>query len=104
MTPHLPPPILDPASEPVTEALSWLRAGEPAKAPPLIDEAARLLAQAQPAGHVDHLYPELVRARWLRATGRAEQVAQAESLERGVRERFRGISGGELPQEVPLIY
>ncbi|HSI57382.1 MAG TPA: serine/threonine-protein kinase [Ideonella sp.] len=88
----------------LTEALSWLRAGEPAKAPPLIDEAARLLAQAQPAGHVDHLYPELVRARWLRATGRAEQVAQAESLERGVRERFRGISGGELPQEVPLIY
>lgn len=88
----------------LTEALAWLRAGEPAKAPPLVDEAKQLLARAQPAAHVDQLYPELVRARWLQASAQPAQVAQGVSLERDVRARFAAVSGGELAQDLPFVY
>lgn len=88
----------------LTEGLAWLQAGEPDRVPPLVAEARRLMAEAQPAGHVDRLYPDLVRARWLRATGSAAQAAEAERTERSLRERFTTLTGGELPQALPYIY
>jgi serine/threonine-protein kinase len=90
----------------LTEALVRLRA--PASAhwrdavPGLLDQAEHELALAHAGdGHVDLLYPDLVRAQWWHSQGRQ---AQAQALARDTRARMAQQAGAVLPADLVFIY
>jgi serine/threonine-protein kinase len=80
-------------------ALGWLTARQPARAEPLIAQAETALREAHATPHPEQQLAVLVRAQWLRASGRA---AEAEPLEAAARERYRALSGADAPK--PLIF
>ncbi len=80
-------------------ALGWLAAGAPARAEPLITEAEATLAREHLLPHPEQQLAALVRAQWLRASGRAAEAAQHE---REARERYRALTGADAPQ--PLLF
>ncbi len=81
----------------LTLALSWLSAGEPVQAEPLITDATNLLKAAHAVPHPDLAIADLVRAQWLQASGR---TSLAEPLARDARERFQKLSGSPAPARV----
>jgi tetratricopeptide (TPR) repeat protein len=86
----------------LNHALAWLTAGQPAQAEPLISSADDLLQRAHGATvHPDHQIAALVRAQWLRASGRG---TEADTLERQARERYRQLSGLDAPRPLLMVY
>lgn len=86
----------------LNEALAWLTAGDTARAEALITSADELLRQAHGSGaHPDQQIAALVRAQWLRATGR---IGEADTLERQARERYRQLSGLDAPRPLQMVY
>jgi serine/threonine protein kinase len=86
----------------LNEALAWVTAGEPARAEALIDDADGLFRQAYGAtAHPDLQIAALVRAQWLKATGRP---AEADALERQARARYRELSGLDAPRPMLMVY
>jgi ATP/maltotriose-dependent transcriptional regulator MalT len=81
-------------------ALGWLTAGEPTRAEPMIESAEKLLREHHTAPHPEHQLAALTRAQWLRATGRA---AEADTLEREARARYRELTGADAPQPLRLV-
>ncbi len=85
----------------LNEALDWIDAGEPARAPGLIDDAQALYAQVHAQPHPEQQYVPFVRAQWLKATGDAAQAAR---MLADARERFRQLSGADLPEGLPYVF
>jgi len=82
-------------------ALAWLAAKQPGRAEPLITNAEALLREAHAAPHPEHQLAALVRAQWLRATGRA---AEADQLQRDARTRYRQLSGVDAPSPLQFVF
>jgi hypothetical protein len=83
----------------LTEVIVWLAAGEPARAQPALDEAQALLRSAHPQPHADLAQADLLRARWMQASGSA---AAGKLLEAEARERFEKLSGSPAPKTLSL--
>ncbi|MFO1336972.1 MAG: hypothetical protein U1F53_01840 [Burkholderiaceae bacterium] len=81
-------------------ALGWLVAAQPARAEPLIVSAERLLREHHAAPHPEQQLASLARAQWLRSVGRP---AEADTLERAARTRYRELSGAEAPQPLRFV-
>ena len=84
----------------LNEAIAWLAAGEPDRAGPLVAEAERLLQAHYAAPHPEQPLAAIVRAQWLRATGR---TTEADAVEREARSRYRELAGVEAPQPVAAV-
>jgi serine/threonine-protein kinase len=83
----------------LTEALAWLAAAEPARAQAPLDSALGLLRAAHAQPHADLAQADMVRARWLLATGHR---AEGEKLALEARERFERLSGSPAPKTLLL--
>jgi tetratricopeptide (TPR) repeat protein len=84
----------------LNEALAWLAAGEPAKAEAPIASAERLLREHYASPHPEQPLAALVRAQWLRASGRVEE---ADAVERAARARYRELAGTDAPRPVAVV-
>jgi tetratricopeptide (TPR) repeat protein len=83
----------------LTEALAWLAAAEPTRAQAPLDSALALLRAAHAQPHADLAQADMVRARWLLATGHR---AEGEKLALEARERFERLSGSPAPKTLLL--
>lgn len=84
----------------LTEALAWLAAGEPERAQAPIASAEKLLRDHHAAAHPEQPLAAIVRAQWLRASGRPDE---AEAVERQARDRYRELAGTEAPKPVAIV-
>jgi eukaryotic-like serine/threonine-protein kinase len=84
----------------LTEALALLRLRGTELARARIDEAEALLGVLLPAQHVAFQYVAWARAELLRAQGHS---SQADAQQSDVRQRFHALSGGVLPERLPLV-
>jgi tetratricopeptide (TPR) repeat protein len=82
-------------------ALGWITAKSPAQAEPLITQAEGLLRESHTGPHPDLEFAALVRAQWLRASGR---VAEGDAAEHEARKRYRELSGAEAPQPLHFTF
>jgi tetratricopeptide (TPR) repeat protein len=83
----------------LTEALAWLAAGEPARAQAPLESALGLLRRAHAQPHADLAQADMVRARWLVASGHR---AEGDKLAQDARERFERLSGSPAPKTLVL--